>query len=177
MTTFIRLLLISMVLTPGILNAKTGTGWIELRDKNYSVFYQSGFRHDARFAQHWMAQAEVLMKQKYRVTPDGYHINVYLYPSPTDKANVGKALNECSDEGRHGIKRGEIYYLAPSSPAWKSTTHTTSHWEVQDSQRTGWRYYSAPEWFTQGLQEFDAIFHTTKFNATVTRQKCLQKAL
>jgi hypothetical protein len=43
------------------------------------------------------------------------------------------------------------------------------HFAVQDARPSGgWRYYSAPEWFVQGLQEYDAIFHTTDTNRNVT---------
>ena len=199
MATVIRLLLVAVVFTIGILDrANADTSWIEVRNKNYSIFYQSGYERDASFAQHWLHQSERLMKRKYGVPPGGYHINLYLYPTATDKANVGSARLECCDEDKDGIKTGTIYYLAPSAPAWKSTTHTSSlglpfddnfhakvilseyipvgHWKVQDFRGDGWRYYSAPEWFVQGLQEFDAIFHTTKSNAVVTRRRLLAKS-
>jgi hypothetical protein len=197
-STVIHLLVVFALLTGEILSPVNATSWIENRSKSYTVFYKSGYERDATFAQHWLHQAEVLMKQKYGVTPDGYHIDLYLYPTTTDKANVGMARNECCDEGKGGIKTGTIYYLAPSAPPWKSTLHTSSlglpfdenfhakvlmseyipigHWAVQDSRGNGWRYYSAPEWFVQGLQEFDAIFHTTKFNAVVTRERLFAKS-
>jgi hypothetical protein len=196
-STLVYLLVALVLLTGEILNPVNASSWIENRSKHYSVFYQAGYEHDAIFAQHWLHQSEVLMKQKYGVIPDGYHIDLYLYPSPTEEAKVGMARNECCDKGKGGIKTGTIYYLTPSAPAWKSTSHTSSlglpfdenfhakvlmseyipigHWTVQDSRGNGWGYYSAPEWFVQGLQEFDAIFHTTKFNAVVARERLFAK--
>jgi hypothetical protein len=43
---------------------------------------------------------------------------------------------------------------------------TVGHYVVQDARTKagGWRYYSAPEWFVLGLQEYDGIFHTTDTN-------------
>jgi hypothetical protein len=59
MATVIRLLLVSIVCTIGIPNrANAGASWIEVRNRNYSVFYQSGYEHDARYAQHWLRQSE-----------------------------------------------------------------------------------------------------------------------
>jgi hypothetical protein len=138
------------------------------------------------------------MKRKYGVILDNYHIALYLYPTPIDRANVGIANTECCDEFKGGLKTGTVYYLTPSAREWKSTTHKSSlglsfdanfrakvilseyipvgHWTVQDSRKAGWRYYSAPDWFTQGLQEFDAIFHTTKFNRTVARTNLFAKS-
>src|SRR5262249_42597995 len=47
---------------------------------------------------------------------------------------------------------------------------TVGHYVVQDArtQAGGWRYYSAPAWFVQGLQEYDGIFHTTVANRETT---------
>ena len=43
---------------------------------------------------------------------------------------------------------------------------------VQDQRpKGGWNYYSAPNWFVQGLQEYDAIFHTTEYNRDVTAKR------
>lgn len=51
------------------------------------------------------------------------------------------------------------------------------HYAVQASRPSGgWSYYSAPEWFTQGLQEYDAIFHTTESNRTTTAAELLKWA-
>jgi hypothetical protein len=48
---------------------------------------------------------------------------------------------------------------------------TVGHYVVQASRAKtdGWRYYSAPNWFVQGLQEYDGIFHTTEANREVTK--------
>jgi hypothetical protein len=48
---------------------------------------------------------------------------------------------------------------------------------LQDSRTPGgWEYYSAPEWFVQGLQEYDAIFHSTNINGTLTSERLLRWA-
>jgi hypothetical protein len=51
------------------------------------------------------------------------------------------------------------------------------HYAVQDSrQGSGWSYYSAPSWFVQGLQEYDAIYHTTDTNRTDTAARLMRSA-
>lgn len=51
------------------------------------------------------------------------------------------------------------------------------HYAVQDSRSTaGWQYYSAPQWFVQGLQEYDGIYHTTETNRTRTADTLMKWA-
>ena len=175
--------------------------WIEAKNAHYSIFYQAGYEKDAEFTRTWLDRAEELLKSKYGVPFSGYHVSFYLYPAPMQDADVGRATNRCCTAGANGVKTGAIYYLAPSAPAWKDSPHkmtslrlpydanfhakvmmseyiTIGHYVVQDSRGTagGWSYYSAPEWFVQGLQEYDGIFHTTDANRDVTKRKLFECA-
>src|SRR5262249_26833502 len=59
----------------------------------------------------------------------------------------------------------------------KDAEFTIGHYAAQDSRASGgWKYYSAPEWFVQGLQEYDGIFHTTENNRTMTAKRLLEWA-
>jgi hypothetical protein len=173
-------------LTPGTYGQFT-----ESKTANYSVFYQPGYEKDLEFARTWLERAEALLKQKYGVPFTGYHIDVYLYPEPKPGADTGTANLKCCS-GISAPKRGVISFLAPSAPVWKdfhgltslrlpkdenyqakvlmSLYITVGHYVVQDTRTKagGWRYYSAPEWFVQGLQEYDGIFHTTDTNRETT---------
>lgn len=162
--------------------------WIESKSANYSVFYQSGYEKDVVFTRTILDQAEDL----YGIPFTGFHVAVYLYPAPTQYAHTGLANLRCCSRGADGIKTGTISYLAPSASAWKDATGTSlglpkdenyhakvlvseyitvGHYVVQESRvkTGGWRYPSAPEWFTQGPQEYDGIFHTTDVNREVTK--------
>src|SRR4029079_14237088 len=44
-------------------------------------------------------------------------------------------------------------------------------YEAQTARGAGWEYYSAPNWFVQGLQEFDAIEHSTAGNSAYTVER------
>jgi hypothetical protein len=158
---------------------------------NYSVFYQSGYEKDLEFARNCLDHAEGVLKEKYGVSYTGYHIDVYLYPEPTPGADTGTANLKCCS-GTGSRKTGVISLLTPSAPIWKdfhgltslrlpkdedyeakvlmSEYITVGHYVVQDTRTKagGWRYYSAPEWFVQGLQEYDGIFHTTDTNRATT---------
>jgi len=162
--------------------------WTEIKSPNYSIFRQAGYEKDAEFARTWLDRAESLLKKKYGVPFRGYQIKVYLYPEPTSKANTGTANLQCCSPGSGEQKTGVISFLAPSSAAWRDFQGRTSlrlpkdenyqakvlmseyitvgHYAVQDSRvkTGGWRYYSAPQWVVQGLQEYDGIFHTTDYN-------------
>jgi len=179
----------------------SGAQWIETKRPHYSIFAQPGYEADVELARTWMDRAETLMKSKYGVVPDRYRISLYLHPAPTGSANVGLAVNRCCTPDASGLKTGTIDYLAPSAPAMRAAANALSslgmpkndpsyhakvivseyipigHYAVQDSRPSGgWRYYDAPDWFVQGLQEYDAIFHTTETNRTVTAGKLVEWA-
>lgn len=163
--------------------------WTESKSDHYSVFYQPGYDRDLAFAHTWLDRAETLLQQKYGVPFSGYHVDVYLYPAPRPGADTGTANLKCCSGA---AKTGVISLLAPSAPAWKdfhgltslrlpkdenyqakvlmSEYITVGHYIVQDARpnHSGWRYYSAPNWFVQGLQEYDGIFHTTDANRQAT---------
>ncbi len=163
--------------------------WTESKSDHYSVFYQSGYEKDLGFARTWLDRAEVLLRQKYGVPFSGYHVDVYLYPEPRPGADTGTANLKCCSGA---AKTGVISFLAPSAPVWKdfhgltslrlpkdenyqakvlmSEYITVGHYIVQDARanHSAWRYYSAPNWFVQGLQEYDGIFHTTDANRQTT---------
>ena len=163
--------------------------WNQARTPTATIFYEKGYEADRDFATTWLSRADDLMKDKYRVTATGYQVSFYLYPEPNENAGVGLARTVTS--GPIAV----IHYLAPAAMTWKSTNRTTSlrfpfdenfhakviiseyialaHVAVQDSrtQRGGWRYYMAPSWVSQGLQEYDAIFHSTEFNRTVVARR------
>ncbi len=166
---------------------------MEVKSDHYSILYQSGYEKDAQFTRAWLDRAEDLLKTKYGVPYSGFYVSFYLYPAPMEFADVGLANLRCCSKDADGIRTGTISYLAPSAPAWKTPPGLTSlglpkdenyhakvmmseyitvgHYVVQESRikTGGWRYRSAPEWFVQGLQEYDGIFHTTDANRNVTK--------
>ena len=166
--------------------------WIESKSANYSVFYQSGYEKDVESTRTILDQAEDLLKSKYGVPFSGFHVAVYLYPAPTQSAGIGLANLQCCSRRADGIKTGTISYLAPSALEWKDAKSTSlglpkdenyhakvlmseymtvGHYVVQESRAMtgGWRYGRAPEWFTQGLQEYEGIFHTSDVNRDMTK--------
>ena len=175
--------------------------WIEAKSAHYSIFYQSGYETDAEFTQLWLNRAEQLMKDKYGVTPEHYFISVYLLSAPSGDIDTVRSGNvDCCTSGVAGISTGTIKLLAPSAPVWRERDLRSSlglpktgrdfhakvmmseyipigHYAVQDARAPGgWRYYSAPEWFVQGLQEYDGIFHTTDANRDDTTKRLLEWA-
>jgi hypothetical protein len=183
-----------------LLTGTVSAQWMEVKTDHYSILYQPGYEGDVDFARTWLNRAEELMKTKYGVVPDRYLITFYLHRAPTDKADTSRALNRCCTLDERGINTGSIDYLSPSAAAWRGTILLSSlglpkndpsyhakvimseyipigHYAAQASRPSGgWRYYSAPEWFTQGLQEYDAIFHTTESNRTTAAAKLFEWA-
>jgi len=187
-------LLICPLLLAGLARA-AGAQWLEAKQLHYSVFYQRGYEDDARLIEGWADATERLMRDKYGVTPTHYRMSVFLHPAPTDKADVNNALNRCCTRVSDSLSTGTIDMLAPSSPTLQSAMAISSlgmrkgsldysakifvseyipiaHFEVQRLRGGGgWRYYDAPNWFVQGLQEYDAIFHSTPVNRDSTGRR------
>jgi hypothetical protein len=169
--------------------------WIEARSAHYSVFYQAGFDDDVRRVRAWADETERVMKDKYGVVPLHYRMSIYLHPTPTTGADVNTAHNHCCRSVGNGDSIGMIDMLASSAAAMKDTTAHSSlgmpkssddyhakiliseyipigHFEAQNARPSGgWKYYTAPNWFVQGLQEYDAIFHSTATNRDTTAKR------
>ncbi len=169
--------------------------WIESRQAHYSVFSQPGFDADARLVTDWADSTERLMARKYGVTPTHYRMSIYLHPSPTPQATVENARNRCCTPAGDSVSAGTIDMLTPSAPAMRAATAISSlgmrksspdysakifvseyipigHYESQRGRSPdAWKYYDAPNWFVQGLQEYDAIFHSTPRNRDSTARR------
>ena len=168
---------------------------------HYSVVTREGAEADLGFARRWLDAAETLMATKYHVVPDRYYISVNLLYRPENGIDATQSgQNRCCSTDDQGRKTGTILLLGPSAPIWKERHLVSSlglpkdgedyhakvlmseyipigHYAVQDSRPAGgWRYYSGPQWFVQGLQEYDAIYHTTETNRTRTADTLMQWA-
>jgi hypothetical protein len=197
MTSQLRFAIVATIVGLIVLDASSAVGqWIEARHPHYSVFYQPSFAADTAMIVRWADSSIALMRSKYDVTPDHYRLGIYLYPSSAPGVTVDDAhIHCCSDSA--GVDTGRIELLAPSAPAMQQSTAVSSlgvrkntesyvakilmseylpigHYEVQ-RQRTGggWAYYDGPNWFVQGLQEYDAIFHSTTENRTTTSHRLI----
>ena len=166
--------------------------WMTEDNGQYTIYYVQEYEQDVEFVRTWMDRAERLMLDKYGIQRHGYDISIYLHPEPTDRAGRGYAtLLCCSDD------TGEIHYLTPSAPAhgegpfgnlgisandYHSATliHeyiTVGHIRGFSEDKTrGFKYYSAPAWFYQGLQGYDGMFHSTESNRTTNYGRLLDYA-
>jgi hypothetical protein len=195
----LTLLVISLLITavPAVAQSR----WLESKSTHYTIFYQAGFEKDSETIRTWLNQIEKFMKVKYKITPDHYHVSIYLLSSPEGGISIDQSgQNQCCTRDANGIKTGLVRLLTMSAPIWKGSNLKSSlgleksgedyhykvlmaeyipiaHYAAQDTRkRGGWNYYSAPEWFVQGLQEYDAIFHTTEQNRTQTSKRLTQWA-
>ena len=162
-------------------------GQNELTTAHYTVVTRDGAEADLDFARRWLDAAEKLMSTKYHVVPDRYRISVNLLYRPENDIDATQSgQNRCCSTDDQGRKTGTIFLLGPSAPIWKERQLVSSlglpkdgedyhakvlmseyipigHYAVQDSRPAGgWQYYSAPQWFVQGLQEYDGIYHTRR---------------
>ena len=160
---------------------------------HYTILTREGSEADVAFARRWLDEAERLMAAKYHVVPDRYHMSVNLLSRPENGIDTNQSgQNRCCRTDSLGRRTGTIVLLGPSAPIWKDRPLLSSlglpkdgedyhakvvmaeyipigHSSVQDNRPAGgWQYYSAPQWFVQGLQEYDAIYHTTETNRTQT---------
>ena len=97
--------------------------WLAAASSQYTVCHVSDHEGDVEFARTWLDPAEQLARDKYSVTelrnsPSGgrVHINVFLYPEPTSKANLRRAPFECCyDAAGKQLDDGESGGYGPST--------------------------------------------------------------
>jgi hypothetical protein len=187
----LSILLLSIFTVDGSAQA-TQPPWIEARGSYYSVYYQTGFEADAAFAKTWADRAQQLMHDKYDTAPSHYRLSIYLHPAPTSRIDVNSAVIHCCTLAAGSDSTGTIEMLSPSAPAMRNNLAVSSlkmpkndesyhakiltsevipigYYEAQNGRSSGgWKFYTAPQWFVQGLEEYDAIFHTTATNRDTT---------
>ena len=184
-----RVVLLSALLSTA--NALAQQPWLTEDNGQYTIYYVQEYEQDVEFVRTWLDQAEQLMLDKYGLQRHGYDISVYLPPAPTQYTNRGLATLLCCSQNT-----GEIHYMTPSSPAYgggtlgrlrlsaddyhsKTLIHeyiTVGHTRVSEDKPRGFRYYSAPSWFHQGLEEYDGTFHSTESNQTTGYEQLLDYA-
>ncbi len=172
----------------GALPGRATAQWLESKGDHYSIFYEREFEKDVAFARTWAERAELVMQGKYRVAPGEYRPRIYLFPAPSDGIDINMARSRCCAAMPGGDSASKIEMLTPSAQVVLTTKAVSSlglpknsenyqakvlmseyipiaHYAVQNRRPAGgWKYYSAPNWFVQGLQEYDAILHTTEAN-------------
>lgn len=187
-----RVAVVLVVLLLGSFAPRVDAQWLEWKGDRYSVFYQKGFENDVTFARAWADHAEQVVREKYRVTSTHYRAAIYLLPAPAGGIDVSTARNHCCTAATGVDSTATIQMLAPSAPAMLAGNAMSSlglpknsenyqakilmseyipfgHFATQNQRAVGgWKYYSAPNWFVQGLQEYDAILHTTDVNRSAT---------
>ena len=174
----------------------TGQTWLAEDNGQYTIYYTQEYEQDVEFVRTWMDHTESLMLDKYGLRRTGFDISIYLHPAPASGAGVGLATLVCCSDGT-----GEIHYLTPSAPAWEelqrrgATTSlgapfdddyhaavliheyiTVGYQRISDDKSRGFRYYSAPAWFYQGLEQYDGTFHSTEANRTTGYERLLDHA-
>ena len=170
--------------------------WLTEDNGQYTIYYVREYEQDVEFVRGWMDHTESLMLSKYDLQRTGFHISIYLHPAPTNRAGVGLATLLCCSSGT-----GQIHYMTPSAPAWEeaqkrgTTTSlgepfdddyhaavliheyiTVGYQRISDDKSRGFRYYSAPAWFYQGLEQHDGMFHSTEANRTTGYERLIDYA-
>jgi hypothetical protein len=111
-----HLILVVIVLLIAAVSASAQSQWLESKSAHYTVFYQVGFEKDSAIIRTWLDQIEKFMKSKYKVTPDHYHISIYLLPAPEGRISINQSgENECCTRGPNGIQTGTIRLLTMSN--------------------------------------------------------------
>ena len=185
----ISIVVAAFVLPSGILYAQR-----EPADEGYyAITSPRDYDADAAFVRHWLDETLRVMQAKYGVRPVDYFITVRLLAEPSADIDVVRSGSfRCCATSGSGKRTGIISLLTRSAPVWNADEVKSSlglskkgddyhakvivaeyipvgHLATQATRPSGgWAYYSAPAWFVQGLQEYDAIFHSTNTNAAET---------
>ena len=168
--------------------------WLQSESEGgqYTIYYVTEYEKDLEFVHKWLDHAEELMADKYGIKNHGISLKVYLHPATSRYASRGLATLLCCTSD----KKGTIHYMTPSSPDYgtgtlgglqlrpddyhaKTLIHeyiSVGHERVTERKGGGFRYYSAPSWFVQGLEEYDGMFHSTESNRTTGYDKLIRYA-
>lgn len=159
---------------------------VVIKKPEYELFYMPQYREDGERAARLLDQTVAAAKAKYGITYRGVPCTVNLYPSANSRASNERAQIETSFGGTAPytvpVTRCVVHILSWSSPDWKATT-ISAHGIPQDieywnhllvheyitvfislsyyEKPMGWKETSAPNWWIQGLQEFDGFYHST----------------
>ena len=108
----------------------------------------------------------------------GRKVHVFLFPTSSDHAQVGRATNLCCFE-RGNLEWAEIHYLTPSASEWDRYpklgglgyphndfhAHVLTH-EYFNLVMANIHRWKVPGWVPEGLSEYEAYHHTTLYNRT-----------
>jgi len=183
------------------LSPVTGSQSRNASTDHYTIVTRDNADADVPFARRWLDAAEALMASKYHVVPDRYRMSVHLLYQPENDIDATQSgQNRCCSTDDQGRRTGTIFLLGPSARIWTEQRLVSSlglpkegedyhakvlmseyipigHYAVQDGRPAGgWRYYSAPPWFVQGLQEYDGIYYTTDTNRVRTAEALMHWA-
>lgn len=118
-------------------------------------------------------------------------INVYLPPTPTDKA--GRDLATIQSGVRDGNYYADLHILSPSTIIGDCCTNVGEYFDANYVAKTlahefssilldnttrqkekGWSFYSAPSWFVQGYEEYLGLTQSTDHTLNITLEKYKQ---
>ena len=158
-----------------------------VKTADYELYYMPEYPQDGERAVLLLDRAVAVAKAKYGTTYRGTPCKVHLYPTPTGMASTGGAGITSSISGAPGpnasIASCTVHMLTASAPDWKTASGSSwgdtkdgTYWDAmlvneyitifQDLTAAikpiGFRYYSAPSWFVQGLEAFDGYYHATE---------------
>lgn len=163
--------------------------WHVAGDGTATVRYDPAFASDAHWAVGVIDLARAAASAKYGTDGLGKPVTVVLHSTPSPLADSNTATLLSNDV------EGVVHYLTPSAAGWASRsfqslrarggtpldhhqqtlTHelmTLAH-EVTRADRR----IEEPDWFVQGLQEFDGFFYSTAFNRDAGADMVLERAL
>ena len=145
---------------------------VVVKTLEYQLYYMPQYPEDGARAVVLLNNAVAVAKAKYGTTYLGTPCAVNLYPIPNSRASTGTATITSSWSGKD-LRSCTVHLLTWSAPEWR--TAGTSSWgdpkdieywnamlvneyitilqEMTTVQKpAGFHYYSAPGWFSQGLE-------------------------
>ena len=110
------------------------------------------------------------------------HVNIMLLPEPNSDASTSTTRFKCCYGGPGtSVRFAQIPYLTPSHPNWTARpawgglqqppddyhAHYLVHEFSHAAQHTIWgSQRPVPTWVSEGLAEYDGMFHTTEYSRT-----------
>ena len=180
--------------TAGCVLGYEGITWLGAKHEQYSICYTAEYEQDVAFVEDWIDHAAGWMGDKYGVTElrnpradTPLHVNVVLIPAPNADADTGTTRFMCCYDASGAFSSdggfARIPYLTPSHPEWatrpawggmslppddfhaKNLMHEFTHAAQFTVGAITWPP-RVPWWISEGLAEYEGMFHTTENNRT-----------
>lgn len=186
-----------LALARGLARADAQPNWSAYSTDYYQLFYQPEYEKDAKTVKAHLDAGIASLKKEFADFPvdELLRVNcaIFLHPKGTGKASESSAsiTSGVDDAGKYSAvidlltpsaydpkHRSNVGEPADDGYIYKLVVHEYSTIlleRITRAKKAGWRFFSAPGWFTNGYEEYLGLMLSSPRNRTEVLKKYLAK--